>query len=142
MKNNKLLSVMLIIMVAITLISVVALVVIMKFTDNEETKEPTADEIVESSVDIPEITTNLADERFIKVAFKLQTDSKKAKEEAEKRNFQIQNIIIEELSEMKTEDFNGKQGKVALRNRLKEEMNKLMQEGKILEVYITSFIIQ
>lgn len=133
---------MLIIMVAITFISVVALVVIMKFTGNEETKEPTADEIVESSVDIPEITTNLADERFIKVTFKLQTDSEKAKEEAEKRNFQIQNIIIEELSEMKAEDFNGKQGKVALRNRLKEEMNKLMQEGKIVQVYITSFIIQ
>ncbi|RAK23377.1 flagellar FliL protein [Anoxybacillus vitaminiphilus] len=142
MKNNKLLSVMLIIMVAITLISVVALVVIMKFTGDDETKEPTADEIVESSVDIPEITTNLADDHFIKVAFKLQTDSKKAKEEAEKRNFQIQNIIIEQLSEMKAEDFHGKQGKAALRNRLKEEMNKLMQEGKIVEVYITSFIIQ
>jgi flagellar protein FliL len=142
MKNNKLLSVMLIIMVAITLISVVALVVMMRFTGDDEKKAPTADEIVESSVDIPEITTNLSDDRFIKIAFKFQTDGKKAKEEAEKRNFQIQNIIIEELSEMKAEDFKGKQGKVALENRLKEETNKLMQEGKIVQVYITSFILQ
>jgi flagellar protein FliL len=141
MKNNKLLSVMLIVMVAITLISVVALVVIMRFTGDEK-KEPTADEIVKYSVDVPEITTNLLDDSYIKIAFKIQADSKKAKEEAEKRDFQIKNIIIEELSEMKSEDFKGKQGKITLENRLKEQINQLMHEGQVEQVYITSFILQ
>ena len=51
------------------------------------------------SVDIKEITTNLASNDFIRISFKIQTDSKKAKEELEKRDFQVNNIIILELSE-------------------------------------------
>jgi len=141
MKNKKLLSIMLIVMVTITLIGVVALVVVMRFT-GDENKEPSAEEIVEYSVDVPEMTTNLLDSSYIKISFKIQTDGKKAKEEAEKRDFQIKNIIIEELSEMKEEDFIGKEGKVALRNRLKEQINKIMREGKVEQVYITSFILQ
>ena len=50
-------------------------------------KEPTIDEMIEATVDIPEITTNLASNDFIRISFKIQTDSKKAKEELEKRKF-------------------------------------------------------
>jgi flagellar FliL protein len=139
---NRLWKVMLLILVTITLIGVVALVVIMKFTGNEQKTAPTADEIVASSVDIPEITTNLANGSFIKVSFKIQTDSEDAKAEAEKRDFQIKNIIIEELSEMKPEDFKGKQGMINLENRLKQQINQVMQEGKVEQVYITSFVLQ
>ncbi|EMT46893.1 flagellar basal body-associated protein FliL [Anoxybacillus flavithermus AK1] len=142
MKDNKMLKVMLIIMGVITLVSVVALVVVMKFMGNNEPKEPTVDEIVASSFDVPEMMTNLSDGRFIKIAFKIQTDSEKAKEEAEKRDFQIKNIIIEELSEMTGEQFKGKQGKLLLEKKLRERINELMQEGKVEKIYITSFILQ
>jgi len=141
MSSKKLLNIMLIILVTITLIGVAAYVIIMRFT-GDETKQPTADEIVEYSVDIPEMTTNLLDDSYVKISFKIQTDGKKAKEEAEKRDFQIKNIIIEEISEMEAEDFGGKAGKVALRNQLKEQINKVMTEGKVEQVYITSFILQ
>jgi flagellar protein FliL len=100
------------------------------------------DEIVESSIDIPEITTNLADGSYVKVSFKIQTDSKDGKEEAEKRDFQIKNIIIEELAEMKAENFKGKKGMIALEEKLKQQINQVMQEGKVEQVYITSFILQ
>ncbi|MGG3999118.1 flagellar basal body-associated protein FliL [Anoxybacillus kestanbolensis] len=135
------LKMMLIIMGVITLVSVVALVVT-KFMGNNEPKEPTVDEIVASSFDVPEIMTNLMDGSFIKIAFKIQTDSEKAKEEAEKRDFQIKNIIIEELSEMTAEQFKGKQGKLLLEKKLRERINELMQEGKVEKIYITSFILQ
>jgi len=133
---------MLVILVSITLISVVALVIVLKFTGNHEKKAPTADEIVASSVDVPEITTNLADGSFIKISFKIQMDSEDAKAEAEKRDFQIKDIIIEQLSLMKPADFNGEQGKTNLKNRLKEKINQIMQDGKVEHVYITSFILQ
>lgn len=133
---------MLVILVTITLISVVALVVVLKFTGKEEPKEPTAEEIVASSVDVPEITTNLADGSFIKISFKIQMDSEDAKAEAEKRDFQIKDIIIEQLSMMKPADFNGEQGKTNLKTRLKEKINHIMQDGKVEQVYITSFILQ
>ncbi|WP_328284593.1 flagellar basal body-associated protein FliL [Anoxybacillus sp. J5B_2022] len=133
---------MLVTLVSITLISVVALVIVLKFTGNQEKKAPTADEIVASSVDVPEITTNLADGSFIKISFKIQMDSKDGKAEAEKRDFQIKDIIIEQLSMMKPADFNGEQGKTNLKNRLKEKINQIMQDGKVEQVYITSFILQ
>jgi flagellar FliL protein len=143
-KNNKLLVTMLIIITTITLIGAVSLVLIMKFTqtDKEEVKEPTIDEIIEYSVDIPEITTNLLNGDFVRVQFKIQTENKKAKEELEKRDFQVKSIIIQELSEMSTEQFQGREGKVNLETIIKDRINELMQEGNVLQVYTTAFVLQ
>ncbi|EZP78046.1 flagellar basal body-associated protein FliL [Parageobacillus genomosp. 1] len=142
MKSNKLIKTMVTILVVIALIGTVALIAVMKLTGQKETGAPSVDEIVESSIDIPEITTNLADGSYVKVSFKIQTDSKDSKEEAEKRDFQIKNIIIEELAEMKAENFKGKKGMIALEEKLKQQINQVMQEGKVEQVYITSFILQ
>jgi flagellar protein FliL len=140
--KNKFLTIMLILLVTITFVGVIALVVILKFSDGEETKEPSIEEVIEASVDIPEITTNLLSNDFIRISFKIQTDSKKAKQELEKRDFQVNNIIIEELSEMKAEDLQGKKGKELIEGKVKEKVNSLMQEGKVEKVYITSMMIQ
>lgn len=43
---------------------------------------------------------------------------------------------------MKAADFKGKEGMAALKERLKQDINALMQEGKVENVYITSFILQ
>jgi flagellar protein FliL len=141
-KSNELIKMMVIILVIIALIGTVALVAVMKLTEKQDQRAPSADEIVASSIDISEITTNLADGSYVKVSFKIQTNSKEGKEEAEKRDFQIKNIIIEELSEMKAENFKGKKGLTALEERLKQQINQIMQEGRVEQVYITSFILQ
>jgi flagellar protein FliL len=140
--KNKFLTIMLILLVTITLVGVIALVVILKFSDGEETKEPSIEEVIEASVDIPEITTNLLSNDFIRISFKVQTDSKNAKEELEKRDFQVNNIIIEELSEMKAEELQGKKGKELIEGKVKDKVNSLMQEGMVEKVYITSMMIQ
>ncbi|WP_175989001.1 flagellar basal body-associated protein FliL [Bacillus sp. Marseille-Q1617] len=140
--KNKFLTIMMILLVTITLAGVIALVVIIKFSDEEEAKEPSIEEVIEASVDIPEITTNLSSNDYIRISFKIQTDSKKAKEELEKRDFQVNNIIIEELSEMKAEDLQGKKGKELIEGKVKEKVDALMQEGMIKKVYITSMMIQ
>ncbi|MFD1735823.1 flagellar basal body-associated protein FliL [Bacillus salitolerans] len=144
MKNNKLLITMLIIILTITLIGVVALLLITYLDDSSDSKEkePTIDEIVEYSVDIPEITTNLISGDFVRIQFKIQTDNKKAKEELQKRDFQVKNIIIQELSEMNSEQFKGKEGIANLELLIKDEMNALMQEGHVVKVYTTSFVLQ
>lgn len=133
---------MLILLVAIMLVGVIAFVAVMKFTGDEGKSEPSIDEILEASVDIPEITTNLASNDFIKISFKIETDSKKAKEELEKRDFQVRNIIIYELSEKKAEELQGKTGKMNLEDTLKGKLNSLMQDGKINKVYITGSLLQ
>ncbi len=141
--KNKLLTIMLIMLVAIALIGVLAVVVINNMNNSVgTTQEPTADEIVKASVEIPEITTNLAGSEYIKISFTIQTDSEKAKEELAKRNFQAENIIITQLSEMKGKELTGKAGKEKLQEAIKNDLNKIMQEGKVEQVYITSLVLQ
>lgn len=142
MKKNKLLTVMLIILVTVTLVGVVIFVLLTQLNKDPKTIDPTIDEIIEASVTIDEITTNLASGSFVKLTLTIQTDSKKAAQELTKRNFQINNILIEELSEMTEEDLKGKQGKVLLQSTVKSKLNGLMQVGEVREVYITSYIIQ
>lgn len=75
---------MAILLVAITLVGAIAVVVILKVTGEDKEKELTIDEVLEASVDIPQMTANLASNDFIRISFKIQTDSVKAKEELEK----------------------------------------------------------
>jgi len=142
MKNNKLLTVMLIILVSITLVGVVILVLLTQFNKQTTKDEPSIDEIVEASVDVNEITTNLADNKIVMLSLKIQTDSKKAAEELTKRDFQTKNLVITQLSEMTAEDLKGKEGKTTFESTIKSQLNKLMQEGEVQQVYITSYIIQ
>lgn len=142
MKNNKMLMITLIILVTITLVAGVLLVVFTQLNKNGvETMEPSIDDILEASVDVPEITTNLADKRYVKIQFKIQTSSEKAAEELTKRDFQVKNIIIMELSEMTAADIEGKAGKQALQQTLKSQINELMQKGEVKQVYINSLVI-
>ena len=140
--KSKLLTIMLIILVSITLVGVVALLIVMQLNKTDEEDKPTIDEIIESSVDIPEITTNLTSNKFIRISLKVQADSVDAAEELTKRDFQVKNIIITELSEMTPEDLEGKEGKTVFESTLKSKIGELMDNGKIQQVYITSYIIQ
>ena len=142
MKSNKLLMIILIILVTITLVGGIFYIVYSQSKAGTENSAPTIDEILVASVDIPEITTNLADKRYVKIQFKIQTNSEEAGEELAKREFQVKNLIIQELSEMTQEDLKGKQGKLGLQQTLKSQINELMQDGEIQQVYITSYIIQ
>ena len=142
MKNNKLLTIMLIILVTITLFGVIVVVLLTQLDKSSATPEPTIDEIVESSVDIPEITTNLADGGFVRISLKVQASDKKAGQELLKRDFQVKNIVIQELSEMERESLEGKQGKIAFQNAIKSQVNELMQDGEVTQVYITSYVLQ
>ncbi|MFI8686265.1 flagellar basal body-associated protein FliL [Rossellomorea sp. NPDC077527] len=140
--KSKAMTIMMISLVTITFVGVIALVVVLKFSGEEKAKEPSIEEVIENSVDIPETTTNLMSNDFIRISFKIQTDSKRAKKELEKRDFQVNNIIIEELSELKAEELQGKQGKELVETKVKDKVNSLMQEGAVEKVYITSMMIQ
>lgn len=142
MKNNKLLTIMLIILLTITLVGVIAVVLVMQLNKGPETQEEQSiDEIVVSKIEVPEITTNLADGSFVRLQLTVQTTSEESAEELLKREFQVKNIVIQELSEMEKAALEGKQGKVSFQNTIKSQVNELMQEGEVKQVYITSYII-
>lgn len=141
--KNKALTITLIILVVITLVGIVGLILALQFNKGANgPEEPSIDEIIEASVDVPEITTNLSGSQFIRISLKIQTDNKKAAEELAKRDFQVNNIVIQELSEMTPKDLEGKAGKQAFEDAIKSQLNPLMQSGEIEKVYIVSYIIQ
>lgn len=144
MFKNKLLNIMLIILIVLTLLGAVAFAVLwyLKKDPSTEVKEPTIDEIIARSVDVEEITTNLQDNGFIVIKLRVQTDSEDAKVELEKRDFQVKNILIQELSSMKSDQFKNKEGLQEIEDLMKLRINELMQDGTVEKVYITNRIIQ
>lgn len=113
-----------------------------QFSPKTEASAPTAEELDKLMVQTDEITTNSVDQAYVKIQFKIQADNKDAKHELEKRLFQVNNLIIYEISNMKTEELSGQKGLIALEDKLKSEINKVMQEGKVERVYTTQKIIQ
>lgn len=108
----------------------------------EAVNGPTVDEIVESSLEIPEIITNLLGDEYIRVSFTIETDSEETKSELEKLDFRVNNIIIKHLSNLESEELGGLEGKTRLENDLKEQINEVLPRGKVVKVYITSIVIQ
>ncbi|MGZ9791435.1 flagellar basal body-associated protein FliL [Bacillus atrophaeus] len=139
--NKKLIIIMLIILIVISALGTAAYFMVSGKLGKSD-KEPTIDEIVESSVDIEEITTNLKSDHIIRIAIKLETDSKKAKEELEKRDFQVKDAIITLLADTNADEIEGDKGKEAFKRELKDKVNSYLQEGKVEKVYITSFNLQ
>ncbi|VEF48395.1 flagellar basal body-associated protein FliL [Bacillus freudenreichii] len=140
MKNNK----VLIFITIILLVGAAGLLAYDKldFGKKEETSgEQSIDDVLKVTVDIGEIATNLLDNRYVKISFMIETDGKNSKEELEKRKFQVQNIIITELSDMKASDLQGKEGKQGFEATLKSKINEILNEGQVVKVYITSYII-
>ena len=61
---------------------------------------------------------------------KVQTDNPKAADELEKREFQVKNIVIQELSEMTPQDLEGKAGKQAFEEALNRILIRLCNMAK------------
>jgi len=70
--KNKLLTITLIILVTITLVGIIGVVLYFQLDKEVEAEPdiPTIDSIIETSVDIPEITTNLASNQYIRLSLK------------------------------------------------------------------------
>lgn len=125
---------------AVTTATVLGIVFFVLGKDDEKDKELTIDDMNEYSFETAEITTDLMDGRFVRVQFRVITDGKNALKEVEKRDFQIENILIKELSAMEEEDFTT--GLDQVEQTLQTKMNEIMTEGQIVEVYTVRKILQ
>ncbi|KHF39771.1 flagellar basal body-associated protein FliL [Halalkalibacter okhensis] len=134
---------MLIILVALTLVGVVAFVLINQYLyEPDPDAEPTIDEIIAQSFETKEITTNLLSNDYVRASFRIHVDSKSALTEVQKRDFQVNNIILRALSGKKASDLAGPKGIEAFENDIKVQINELMQEGEVIQVYTTTWVIQ
>lgn len=142
MVKNKMLGTMVVILLVITIAGMVVLYMLLQDDKGKGSPEQTIDKIIEYSVDIPELTTNLNNGDFLRVQYKIETNSKDAKEELTKRDFQVKDIIIKELSQMNPEQFRKAGGIANLEGTITKKLNDLMQHGSVVKVYTTSFLLQ
>jgi flagellar FliL protein len=134
--------IMLVMISVILLAGIITIIVIYKSNEATKAKGPNIDEVVDSSVDIDTMTTNLKDNHIVQIAIKIEGNNKKAKDELTKRDFQIKDIMIDELSNMNMQDLQAEKGKQKFKTDIKNRLNKMMQDGEVVNVYITSFVIQ
>lgn len=140
--KNKLMAAGAILMAVIILLGAGAVFYYIKYINIESQEELSIEQVIKYSVEVPEITTNLNDDTLIQISFMIETDGKKAREELEKREFQIKDIVINELSEIDADQLKGKKAKQDLEDKLTEQIDGLMQEGRIVQIYTTSSILQ
>lgn len=143
MFKNKLISKMIIILLSLTLIGSIAVIVTLKYTEQAGTeKGPSIDDVIKASVDVTDIKTNLKNNNYISISFKIQMDSKKAAAELQKRDFQVRDIIIKRLSDMSAQDFEGTQGLSTLETDIAKQIDQLMENGHVVKIYTTSKVLQ
>ncbi|GGG12347.1 flagellar basal body-associated FliL family protein [Paenibacillus abyssi] len=157
---KKMLPWLITILLAITLIAVVAVFLFNQFfnnpepgnatqeaqssVENVEPKKISAEKRVELTSEILDVRTNLADTDYLVViSLAFQLDAKKTKEDFEQiKDIQIKPIIIRTLSDLTPEELRGSKGKDALSAKLINLINPVLEpEGKLTNVEITNFII-
>lgn len=135
------LKIMLISVIVLIFLAVAGVFYFIFYTDSTHADgEQTIDQMNEYSYDTPEITTDLKDGRFVRIEFRIIMDGKAGMKEIEKREFQVKNLLIKEISLMKEEDFSS--GLSDLESVLMEELNEVMKDGKVTNVYTTNKILQ
>lgn len=139
---SKLVKTSIISLLVLLVLVIAAFIVVIYMTQeqNEAGEEPTIDDIVEYSYQTPEMTTNLDDGHYVRIQFQVVTDSTEAREELEKREFQVKNILIKELATMELESF--QEGLTNLEDDLLTKINEVLTEGEAVEVYTVNKILQ
>jgi flagellar FliL protein len=156
---KKMLPWLITILLAITLIAVVAVILYNSMLSGDDTKTAagkaaksaesvhaeklSADDRVAVTSELTDIKTNLADPDYIAVmGFAFQLDDKTTKEDFDKiKEIQIKPIILRTLADMKPGDIQGSRGKDELCSKLLNLINPVLPEGKLVNVEITNFIV-
>lgn len=157
MFQNKMLQWLIMILIAITLI-VLAGFVLWDYMDRKaqpadpnqqavnsvndvKGKKLSATEVKEQTVEMKDITTNLANSQFVKVSFAFELENKKVKEEFEQLDFKVKAIIIQTLADLNAEQIRGSKGYDNLTTSLLNKINPILSEGKLKQIHITNIVL-
>lgn len=124
----------------LTSLVIIMLGAIITYVVITNTQTDPIDALVKYSYETPEVTTDLQDGGFVRVQFQIVTDGKKAKSEISDREFQLKNILIKELSQLTEEEFSTELDHIE--ETVLTALNEVMTEGKIVDVYTISKILQ
>lgn len=138
MSNNGF-KIVLVILAIIALAGISGIVYLLLDNDDPD-RALTIEEQVEYSFTTEEINLDLDDQRYVQLKFNILTNNSDARAEVELREFQFKNILIKETVNMTSAQLQA--DLTQFEETLKTEMNKLMEEGEITDVYIVGKIVQ
>lgn len=106
-----------------------------------EGEKLSAQEIKDLSFEITDVLTNLSTGDFVKVSITFVMSNENAREEIELLSFKVRHLINNTLADLKPEDVRGSKGYDMISATLMNKINQVLDEGKVREVNITSFVI-
>ncbi len=110
---------------------------------HNEPKKP----VVEQAV-IQEMGTylvNLADpggKRYLKITMQFELTNAKVSQELARRTVEVRDKIIMLLSSKEYEEIGNPTGKMTLKKELISQLNRILQDGQVKEIYFTEFLVQ
>jgi flagellar protein FliL len=107
------------------------------------TTEPPVEQSV--SADGGTFLVNLSDpggKRYLKVTVQFELSGQKANEELSRRNVEMRDLIIMLLSSKEYTEIGNASGKVSLKRELLRQVNKMLHDGQVKEIYFTEFLVQ
>ncbi|MCU0589662.1 MAG: flagellar basal body-associated FliL family protein [Syntrophobacteraceae bacterium] len=88
---------------------------------------------------------NLADpggKRYLKLGMKVELNNDRVLEEVKNRSFQIKDAMLMVLSSKEFDDIATPSGKQALKQEIVAQMNKIVKQGQVKDIFFTDFIVQ
>lgn len=97
--------------------------------------------------EVPPFVVNLADPagtKYLRIAlsFELPSLNKKLPLEIDARLPKIKDTIITTLSAKTLEEIATSQGKISLKQELLRRVNGILTSGKVMDIYLTEFVVQ
>ncbi len=111
----------------------------------EEAEEEEAPPEIGPMFSLDTFIVNTADAggtRYLRVTMDLELSEETLMEELQKRMPQIRDSILMILPTRKIADIQNIEGKIALRDEIKEKLNSFLQNGSITNLYFKEFVIQ
>ncbi|WP_010630948.1 flagellar basal body-associated FliL family protein [Sporolactobacillus vineae] len=144
MFKSKGLNIIFILMIVMIIGTVIAYFLLSGYAQSRaDVRNPSIDEINKDlTVSTGEITTNIQGDHFIKVDFNIQVSNKQARDELQKRSFQMKNAVIYVVSDLTAGKIQNQQGIAGLENQIKNRINGFLQSGTVTHVYTTEKIVQ
>lgn len=88
-----------------------------------------------------EFLTNLSDRSLIKVSIEYELENKEVKAEIEKRAAEIRDVVNSVLRSKTAGEVNGEKGMSNLRIDIRNAINKILLDGKIINVYFNDILV-
>lgn len=88
-----------------------------------------------------EFLTNLADHGYIKISLVFLLEGKDAEKEVKEREYEINDRIYSILRAKTFDSVKDSNGMEVLRSEIKNNINKLLEKGKVTDVFFNSIIV-